>query len=192
LGEWHRQPRDPSDEWLDATRGIWLGSCEWARRQQRERRSRARREAAAPHRLKSQPPRWRAERGIRVRCVRSFSMPPSRAPTRRAALILIREDSISIVPIGVGSCAICASAAAKPLPLASRRAFGNPLVEFAAGVFRGQTLVDAPTLRYPATEGRMMAHALPELTVGGELTSLICRVEESRFETISGCTPPTP
>jgi phosphate-selective porin OprO/OprP len=44
----------------------------------------------------------------------------------------------------------------------------DPLVEFAAGVFRGQTLVDAPTLHYPATAGRMMVHALPELTVGGD------------------------
>jgi phosphate-selective porin len=44
----------------------------------------------------------------------------------------------------------------------------DPLVEFAAGVFRGQTLVDAPTLHYPATAGRMIVHALPGLTVGGD------------------------
>ena len=41
-------------------------------------------------------------------------------------------------------------------------------VEYAAGVFRGQTLVDAPMAHYPATAGRVMVHPLPELTVGGD------------------------
>ena len=36
------------------------------------------------------------------------------------------------------------------------------------GVFRGQTLVDAPTVHYPATAGRVMVHVLPELAVGGD------------------------
>jgi phosphate-selective porin OprO/OprP len=42
------------------------------------------------------------------------------------------------------------------------------LVEYAAGVFRGQTLVDAPPAHYPATAGRVIVHPLPELTVGGD------------------------
>jgi phosphate-selective porin len=44
----------------------------------------------------------------------------------------------------------------------------GPLIEYAAGVFRGQTLVDAPTVHYHATAGRVMVHPLPELTVGGD------------------------
>ena len=44
----------------------------------------------------------------------------------------------------------------------------GPLVEYAAGMFRGQTLVDAPSAHYPATAGRVMVHALQELTVGGD------------------------
>ena len=44
----------------------------------------------------------------------------------------------------------------------------NALVEYAAGVFRGQTLVDAPSVHYAATAGRVMVHALPALTVGGD------------------------
>jgi phosphate-selective porin OprO/OprP len=44
----------------------------------------------------------------------------------------------------------------------------GPLVEYAAGVFRGQTMVDAPTAHYPAIAGRVMVHPLPELTVGGD------------------------
>jgi phosphate-selective porin OprO and OprP len=44
----------------------------------------------------------------------------------------------------------------------------GPLVEYAAGVFRGQILVDSPTAHYPATAGRVMVHPLPELTVGGD------------------------
>jgi phosphate-selective porin OprO/OprP len=44
----------------------------------------------------------------------------------------------------------------------------GPSVDYAAGVFRGQTLVDAPTAHYPATAGRVMVHVLPELAVGGD------------------------
>ena len=44
----------------------------------------------------------------------------------------------------------------------------EPLVEYAAGVFRGQTLVDPPSVHYHATAGRMMVHPLPGLTVGGD------------------------
>jgi phosphate-selective porin OprO and OprP len=44
----------------------------------------------------------------------------------------------------------------------------GPLVEYAAGVFRGQPLVDAPAAHYPATAGRVMMHPLPKLTVGAD------------------------
>ncbi len=44
----------------------------------------------------------------------------------------------------------------------------GPLLEYAAGVFRGQNLVNAPTAHYPAAAGRVMLHALQELTVGGD------------------------
>jgi hypothetical protein len=42
------------------------------------------------------------------------------------------------------------------------------LLEYAGGVFRGQTLVDAPTAHYPATAGRVIVHPIPELTMGGD------------------------
>ena len=41
-------------------------------------------------------------------------------------------------------------------------------VEYAAGVFRGQTLINAPSVHYPATAGRVMVHALPGFTIGGD------------------------
>jgi Phosphate-selective porin O and P len=44
----------------------------------------------------------------------------------------------------------------------------GPWVEYAAGVFRGQTLVGAPADRFPAVAGRILLHPLPELTVGGD------------------------
>ncbi len=44
----------------------------------------------------------------------------------------------------------------------------DPLVEYAVGVFRGQTLVDAPNAHYPAAAGRVMVHLLPALMVGGD------------------------
>jgi phosphate-selective porin len=44
----------------------------------------------------------------------------------------------------------------------------EPLVEYAAGVFRGQTLVDSPTVHYHATAGRLIVHPLPGLTAGGD------------------------
>ena len=42
------------------------------------------------------------------------------------------------------------------------------VVEYAAGVFRGRTLVDPPSAHYPATAGRVMVHPIPGLTVGGD------------------------
>lgn len=46
---------------------------------------------------------------------------------------------------------------------------GNgPLLEYAAGVFRGKILVDSPASRYHATAGRLMVHPLPGLTAGGD------------------------
>jgi len=44
----------------------------------------------------------------------------------------------------------------------------RPFLDYAAGVFRGQTLVEAPTAHYPATAGRVMLHPLPELTMGAD------------------------
>jgi len=44
----------------------------------------------------------------------------------------------------------------------------GPLVEYAAGVFRGTTLVDSPGVHYHATAGRMLVHPLPGVTVGGD------------------------
>jgi len=53
--------------------------------------------------------------------------------------------------------------------LAGTLHWGNgPLIDYAAGVFRGQTFVDAPTAHYPATAGRVMVHPLPGVTVGGD------------------------
>ena len=42
------------------------------------------------------------------------------------------------------------------------------MVEYAAGVFRGQTLVNAPTAHFHATAARAMVHPVPGLTAGGD------------------------
>jgi hypothetical protein len=44
----------------------------------------------------------------------------------------------------------------------------GPLLEYAAGVFRGKTLVDSPSVHYHATAGRIVVHPLPGLTAGGD------------------------
>ncbi len=44
----------------------------------------------------------------------------------------------------------------------------GPLVDYAAGVFRGRILVDSPTVHYHATAGRVIVHPLPGLTAGGD------------------------
>jgi phosphate-selective porin OprO and OprP len=44
----------------------------------------------------------------------------------------------------------------------------EPLLEYAAGVFRGQTLVASPTAHYHAMAGRLIAHPLPGLSAGGD------------------------
>lgn len=44
----------------------------------------------------------------------------------------------------------------------------RPLVEYAAGVFRGQTLIESPTVHYNATAGRLMAHPIQGLTLGAD------------------------
>src|SRR4051794_2025275 len=36
----------------------------------------------------------------------------------------------------------------------------EPLVEYAAGIFRGQTLVDSPAVHFHATAARMLVHPL--------------------------------
>jgi hypothetical protein len=46
---------------------------------------------------------------------------------------------------------------------------GNePLVEYAAGVFRGQTFVEAPNVHYHATAGRVVVHPIRGVTAGGD------------------------
>jgi phosphate-selective porin OprO/OprP len=42
------------------------------------------------------------------------------------------------------------------------------IVEYAAGVFRGQLFVESPTVHYHATSGRVLAHPLTGLTAGGD------------------------
>jgi hypothetical protein len=42
----------------------------------------------------------------------------------------------------------------------------DPLVEYAAGVFRGQVLVEAPAAHYPAIVGRVMVRPLKKLWLG--------------------------
>jgi hypothetical protein len=48
------------------------------------------------------------------------------------------------------------------------RRLQRPLLEYSAGVFRGQTLVAAPNAHYPAAAGRVLVHAFRSLTVGGD------------------------
>jgi hypothetical protein len=65
----------------------------------------------------------------------------------------------------------------------------EPLVDYAAGVFRGQTLVDAPTLHYRAVAGRLMVHASSKLTVGGDWYasfSAPAAKEKRRYEAEAG------
>lgn len=45
---------------------------------------------------------------------------------------------------------------------------GNPLVEYATGVFRGRILLEAPAVRYPAAAGRVMVHPIKYATIGGD------------------------
>jgi phosphate-selective porin len=44
----------------------------------------------------------------------------------------------------------------------------EPQVEYAAGVFRGQLLVDSPQVHYRATAARLLIHPVPGLTAGGD------------------------
>jgi phosphate-selective porin OprO/OprP len=44
----------------------------------------------------------------------------------------------------------------------------SPLVEYTAGVFRGQTLVYSPAVHYNATAGRVLIHPASGLTLGGD------------------------
>jgi phosphate-selective porin OprO/OprP len=46
---------------------------------------------------------------------------------------------------------------------------GNgPLLEYAAGVFRGQTLIESPAIHYQSVAGRVLLHPLHGLTIGGD------------------------
>ena len=42
------------------------------------------------------------------------------------------------------------------------------LVDYAAGVFRGQTLIESPKIHYNAAAGRVMVHPIRGLTAGGD------------------------
>jgi len=44
----------------------------------------------------------------------------------------------------------------------------DPLLEYAAGVFRGQVLVEAPAAHYPAIVGRVMVRPVKKLRAGGD------------------------
>jgi len=44
----------------------------------------------------------------------------------------------------------------------------GPLVDYAAGVFRGQTVIYSPNTHYRATAARVIVHPLPGLTAGGD------------------------
>lgn len=59
------------------------------------------------------------------------------------------------------------------------------MIEYAGGLFRGQTLVYAPAGHYPAIAGRVMVHPLPELSLGGDWygsLSAPARAEKRRHE----------
>lgn len=44
----------------------------------------------------------------------------------------------------------------------------GPRIEYATGVFRGQTLVDAPTAHYSATAARVIVYPVKKLSMGGD------------------------
>jgi phosphate-selective porin OprO and OprP len=50
----------------------------------------------------------------------------------------------------------------------SRLGAKEPLVDYAVGVFRGQTLIYSPQAHYQAVAGRAMAHPIAGLSVGGD------------------------
>jgi hypothetical protein len=65
----------------------------------------------------------------------------------------------------------------------------EPLVEYAAGMFRGQTLVESPAVHYHASAGRLLVHPLSGLTVGGDWYgsfSAPAGMEKRRMETEGG------
>ena len=72
----------------------------------------------------------------------------------------------------------------------TRNASGNrPLVEYAAGVFRGQTLIYAPAVHYHATAGRLLYHPFIGMTLGADWYgsfSAPVHAEERRYEAEAG------
>jgi hypothetical protein len=67
---------------------------------------------------------------------------------------------------------------------------GNgPMVEYTAGVFRGQVLIESPAAHYPATAGRIMFHPIHDLTLGGDWYGSFrspARAEKRRFDAEGG------
>jgi len=65
----------------------------------------------------------------------------------------------------------------------------DPLIEYAAGLFRGQILAASPTVHYHATAGRAIVHAIPGLTAGGDWYasfSAPAAAEKRRIESEAG------
>ena len=65
----------------------------------------------------------------------------------------------------------------------------EPLVEYAVGIFRGQTLVESPVVHYHASAGRMLVHPFPGLMLGGDWYgsfSAPARMEKRRMESEGG------
>jgi len=44
----------------------------------------------------------------------------------------------------------------------------SPFIEYAAGIFRGQTLVDSPAIHYHATAARFIVHPIPGMMLGAD------------------------
>ena len=65
----------------------------------------------------------------------------------------------------------------------------RPLMDYAVAVLRGQTLVSAPHLHYPAVAGRLVVHPIAQLTVGGDWYASVSsppRAEKRRSELEGG------
>jgi len=70
----------------------------------------------------------------------------------------------------------------------------NPVLEYAAGVFRGQTVVEAPRAHYPAVAARLMVRPTPVVSVGGDWYSSFSSAGgmDKRSEEAEGSVHPGP
>jgi hypothetical protein len=65
----------------------------------------------------------------------------------------------------------------------------DAMADYAAGIFRGQTLIESPTIHYHATAGRVLVHPVPGLTAGGDWYGSFSATPSSvkrRFESEGG------